>query len=416
MVSGFQKYFKNTGWMFAAQVGNLISLTVNIWLARYLGPTNFGTINYVFAFVGIFSFLSNLGISGILIRDLVRYPEKRDKILGTAFWLLTIGSILAFVLVIISSFIFESTLMVRTLIILYSTIFLWSPVSIINSYFLATVQAKKNAVIQITGTVIVSAIKIVFILSGKGIIWLTATFILDCIFSSILYIFNYNKSGLKISLWRFDDKLAKDFLLASWFLMLSTAAGYLLLRIDQVMVKLYLGQTAVGLYAVAVKLSEIWYFIPGIICSSIFPAIINAKKTHEGIYLERLKKLYAFLGGIALLIALPTAILAPWIIKSLFGAQYSESVQILQIYVWSGIGVFLSTGINQYFIIENYLKTIFLYSLVSVVVNIVLNIILIPKIGLTGAAWATLISYSVGPIFILIFFIFKRIKDKKNFI
>ena|ERR1035437_6120580 len=192
--------------------------------------------------------------------------------------------------------------------------------------------------------------------------------------------------------------------------MLSAATGYLLLKIDQVMIKFYLKEASVGLYAVAVKLSEAWYFIPGIICASVFPAIINAKKTNEEIYSKRLEKLYIFLSGTALSIAIFITIFAPWIIKLLYGVEYLGSVQILQIYVWSGIGLFLSVGINKYFMTENNLKAIFAYNLSAVTANIILNIILIPKIGLNGAAWATLISYSIGPIIVFTMAKFKILK------
>ena len=243
---------------------------------------------------------------------------------------------------------------------------------------------------------------------GKGIIWLVLAFTLDYVVGTALYIVNYINSDLKFKNWKYDKEAAKIFLSASLYLMLSAVTGYLLLKIDQVMIKFYLNETQVGLYAVAVKLSEIWYFIPGIICGSLFPALVNAKKTHVGIYTDRMNKLYLFLSGVALLIAVPIAALAPWIIKFLYGAQYLASVPILQIYVWSGIGFFLIAGINKYLMTENHLKSIFFYNLMAVSINIILNIILIPKIGLTGAAWATLISYSSVP---AVFFIIKGLKS-----
>jgi len=147
-----------------------------------------------------------------------------------------------------------------------------------------------------------------------------------------------------------------------------------------------------------VKLSEIWYFIPGIVCASLFPAIINAKNTNREVYLARLKKLYVLLGGSAFLVALPIVIFASHIITLLYGAQYIQSVPVLQIYVWSGIGFFLSTGITRYFMAEDRFGTILAYNIVSVLMNVALNMILLPTIGLTGAAWATLVSYSIMPI------------------
>ena len=354
--TGFQKYLKNTGWMFFGQLSMIISLVINIWLARYLGPEKFGIISYVFAFVGIFSFISNLGISDILIRELVKNPQKRDALLGTASYLLSIGGITSFLLCSVSAVLFEASPLTRVLIILYSLTSILSAANVISSYFQATVQSKRNAIAQIIITTIISALKIFFILTGKGIIWIVFAFTLDYILGITIYVLNYLLSGLKISQWTFNKEIAKQFLSASSYLMLSAVTGYLLLKIDQVMIKFYLTETSVGLYAVAVKLSEIWYFIPGIICGSVFPAIINAKKTHEELYSKRLKKLYILLASIALLIAIPVAILAPWIIKLLYGTAYIASIPILQIYVWSGIGFFLSTGINKYFCIFRWCK------------------------------------------------------------
>jgi O-antigen/teichoic acid export membrane protein len=408
--TGFQKYFKNTGWMFLGQATMVISLIINIWLARYLGPENFGKMSYVFAFVGIFGFLTNLGINDILIRNLVRNPEKKDVLLGTAFWLMAAGGIASFILISVLSFIFETSPIIRILIILYSTTALMSPVNVISAYFQATVQAKKNALAQIIGTILVSIFKIFLIISGKGIIWLVFAFVLDYIIGTGLYIINYLRSNLKIRSWKFDKKIAKEFLTSSYLLMLSAVTGYVLLKIDQVMVKFFIDENAVGIYAVAVKLSELWYFIPGIICGSLFPAIINAKQVGRSVYLDRLKKLYIFLGATAIIIAIPITFLAPWLIKVIFGAEYILATPILQIYVWSGVGLFLSIGINRFFMAEDNLKPIFYYSLLAVIINISLNLILIPKVGLTGAAWATLISYSIGPIII---FILSNLKNKK---
>lgn len=409
--AGFQKYFKNTSWMFIGHSATLISLATNIWMARYLGPENFGSLSYIISFVGIFSFLAGLGIYNILIRDLVKYPEKRDELLGTSFGLLIMSGTLTVLLIAILTIIFESSPLIKTLIILYSTVFLLIPTNVISYYFQATVQAKKNALIQIIGVTTVSIIKGYLIISGKGIIWLTSTFVLDYLLGSILCILTYKQTGLSIKKWKFNRVLAQDLLKASWFLMLSSAASYILVRIDQVMVKHYLGETSVGIYAVAVKLSEIWYFVPGLICASLFPAIINAKKTNMEIYFKRLKKLYLFLGGTATLIAIPITLLAPWLIKILYGNEYMPATSILQIYIWSGIGLFLNSAIVQYFTAENRLKLIFFYNLSAVIINIVLNLILIPAIGLTGAAWSTLISYSVVPI---MFFISKKFVFIKN--
>jgi O-antigen/teichoic acid export membrane protein len=411
--AGFQKYFRNTSWMFIGQLSMIISLTLNIWLARYFGPEKYGAISYIFAFVGIFSFIANFGIGEILIRELVTCPEKKNKLLGTSSLLLAIGGFLAFLISSITGIITEPETLTKILIVFYSTIFIWSPINVISAYFQATVQAKKNAYVQIWGTVLVSIFKIFIILCGKGIIWIVFAFTLDYVIGGILYILSYIKSDLKIRDWEFDIKIAHTFFSSSFFLILSGATGYLLLKIDQVMLKFYLEKEAVGIYAAGVKLSEIWYVVPGIIASSIFPAIINAKKINTVFYVERLKKLYFFLILAAVGIAIPITFLAPYVVTILYGTEYVQSIAVLQIYIWSGIGLFLSVGINKQLITENHLKTIFLYSSCSAVLNIVLNMVLIPKIGINGSAVATLVSYSVGPVVILLLYKLNILKHDK---
>lgn len=400
---GFKRYFANTGWMFLGQMFSLVvSFFIGAWLARYLGPENYGIISYAVAFVGLFTFIAYLGIHNILLRDLVKTPDKKGELLGTGFGLLLAGSIIAFILIFISAFLFESSSFVRGLIILYASTFLWSAFGVISVYFQSTVEAKKNVRAAVISGLVASILKVLLILTGKGIIWLMVIFIIESLLLTVLYISNYLKSGYTFSTWKFDSRLAKQILSGAWLLALAAAAGYIFLRVDQVMIRHFLDATAVGLYAAAIKLVEIWYFIPGIICGSLLPAIINAKKISQEKFLSRLRKLYFLLGGIAVFIAILLSVFAPFIVGFLFGSAYLESVGILRIYVWSGVGFFLNAGFYQYFLAENRLKFIFYFYLILMVVNIVLNFVLIPRVGLAGAAWATLISYSIGPIAILI--------------
>ncbi len=110
----------------------------------------------------------------------------------------------------------------------------------------------------------------------------------------------------------------------------------------------------------------------------------------------------------AFMIAIPITIMSKYIIYFLYGIEYMSSVTILNIYVWSGLGMFIAIGINKYLIVENKLKSIFFYNILAVILNIILNMILIPKIGINGAAIATLISYSISPIIFLSIYNLKK--------
>lgn len=399
---GFKKYFKNTGWMFFGQMFSLlVSFFVGAWLARYLGPENYGIVNYVVAFVSMFGFIAHLGVYSVLLRDLIEGKEKDNELMGSSFFILFAGSILAFLTSIISSFIFEDSALIRSLIILYSCTFLFSPFSIITTFFQSRIEAKRNVRISIFLATISSVLKLLIILSGKGIIYLIGIFVLESLLLAILNVFVYKRSGFKLSSWKINFKLSRGILFSSSFLMLASAASYIFTRIDQVIIKSFLGEVAVGIYSAALKLVEIWYFIPGIICTSLLAAVINAKNNNYELYRSRLKKLYILLGSISFLIAVFLTIFSRQLILFLFGSSYYESIFILKIYAWAGVGLFLSTGLYQHLLADNKLKTIFYFYLFLMIVNIILNFIFIPIIGLTGAAWATLVSYFLSGIFIV---------------
>lgn len=403
---GFRRYFSNTGWMFFGQIFSLlVSFFVGAWLARYLGPENYGVLSYSIAFAGLFAFIASLGVDGILNRELVSNVDQKNKLLGTSFILKLIGGFLAFFLSFIFVFIFESSNLIRVLVSLFSLIYIFQSIQVVSIFFQSQVDAKKNVRPQVITAIISSVLKLLLIFFGLGVIWLTLIYVLDSIWIGIFLILEYKTSGFNFRFWSFDKSLAKKILSSSWLLMLSSAAAYIYMKVDQVMIGIFMGGREVGLYAAAVKFVEIWYFIPSLICVSIFPAIINAKKISSEIYAKRLKALFVLMFVLAVIIALPTTFLADWIILFLFGRDYFAATGILQIYIWSGVGLFLGWGVNQYLLSENKVKLIFFYNLISMIINIVLNLLFIPLIGLTGAAWATLLAYFVMP---LLFFIFKK--------
>jgi O-antigen/teichoic acid export membrane protein len=142
---GFRRYFANTGWMFFGQMFSLlISFFIGAWLARYLGPQNFGVLSFSMSFAGLFSFLASMGIDGILNRELVKFPEKESELMGTSLGLKLIGGSAAFLLSISSAFIFEQDSFIRLLIILFSFTFILQATSVISTFFQANVWAKKD--------------------------------------------------------------------------------------------------------------------------------------------------------------------------------------------------------------------------------------------------------------------------------
>ncbi len=402
---GFQKYFKNTGWLFAAKITTLsISFFVGIAVARYLGPTNYGSLNYVLSFVGLFGFISSLGIDNILSRELINSPEKRDSLLGTSFVIKIVGSLLALAITVSATFATNNTPFLRFVILLVSSSYIFQAFGVIDNFFQANVKAKSIAIAQLVAYVISAILKLVFIFLGFGFSYFALMYSVDYILLATTLIYLYRKQDLKIFKWKFEKSLAVQLLKNSWPLIISTAFYFVYMRIDQIMLKQIIDEKAVGIYSVGVKLSEVWYFVPSMIISSIFPAIVNAKKSGDAkMYENRLKKFYSLFIWLPILFLIPTIALAPQIIRILFGAQYMEAVSILQIYVWSGISISLGMAVSQFLITENYIKIMMFSTCLGAMANIVLNLLLIPRMGTVGAAIASLVSYTLVPMSIIFF-------------
>jgi len=197
----------------------------------------------------------------------------------------------------------------------------------------------------------------------------------------------------------FDLHVAKEMLQDSWPLILSALAVALYMRIDQVMIKQMLGDKEVGLYSAAVRLTEVWYFIPVLITSSLFPAIVTAKKANESLYYSRLQKLYDLMALVAITLAIPTTFLSGWVITLLYGNAFTAAGSVLAINVWAGLLVFLGV-VNARFILVEGMNKIMLYMTVScITLNVIFNLIFIPKYGIIGASIATLLSQCFGLLF-----------------
>jgi O-antigen/teichoic acid export membrane protein len=401
---GFRRYFANTGWMFFGQMFSLlISFFIGAWIARYLGPQNFGILSFSMSFAGLFLFIASLGIDGILTRELVKLPEKQNELLGTSLGLKVIGGSLAFIFALAASFLIEQSSLIRLLIILFSLTFILQSFSVITIFFQANVWAKKVIQVQLVAMGISSVLKILAILLHLGVIWIMFIYVLDALWLSAGLIYAYRKNGFKISEWKIDWSLARSILADSWPLMLSGAAISIYMKIDQVMIGNILGEKQVGLYAAAVKISEIWYFIPVIICASLFPAIVNAKQHDAAQYKKRLNNLYWLMFYLATALAIPISLLAKPLVRIIFGQGFIASAGALQIHIWAGIGIFLGVALSQYLISENLNIINLTMTLSSAILNIILNLFFIRYWGINGAAFATLISYSSIPVSFLIY-------------
>ncbi len=382
----------------------LIALSVGVWVTRYLGPEQFGILSYAQSFVGIFAALSSLGLNDIIIRELVKNQDKRNLILGSSFGLQTLGSTIIMLLLTISIYYNDNEPLTNRIIIILGLLTFINSFNVIASYFHSQVKSKFYAMAGLVGVIISALLKVYLILGNYSLIYFVYVLAFDVIFLVSGLIWFYSKSGESLLRWKFSWSIAKDLLKDAWPLILSGIIISIYMKIDQVMIKEFLGNGEVGQYSAAVRLSEAWYFIPTIICSSLFPAIINAKLKDDTLYMDRLQRLYNLMVVLGAVIILPVLTLSDWMIQLLYGEAFQRSAGVLDIHILGSVFVFLGVANQKWFISENYQAYNIICLGAGMLVNIVLNVIMIPKMGIMGAAYATLISQFVASVLAPAFF------------
>jgi O-antigen/teichoic acid export membrane protein len=393
---GFRKYFKNTGWLFVGRAASLAaSFFVGVYVARYLGPEQYGILNYVISFVGVFGFIAALGLDGILYRELISRPQDNNVLLGTSFILRLAGGAFALALAVMMSLILHGWSEITFFVFLYSLTFLFQSFSVIDILFQSEVASANSVKVQLFSYALSSILKILCISFGLGLTWFIVVYVLDAFVIAAGFVFFSLKfkGRLLLSLKHFERSTAYFLLKNSWPLILSSAFLLVYNRIDQVMIGRMIDNEAVGQYAVAVRISELWVFLPGIITNSVIPALVHAKDAGLDFYKERLKKLYFLIFYLSLSISFAVSLSAKLMISTLFGDAFQGAIVPTRIYVWSGIASALGYTISQCLIIENHIKISFYTNLIGMVSNVILNLFLIQKYGIIGAAIATLISY-----------------------
>ncbi|MFT7824752.1 MAG: flippase, partial [Sulfurimonas sp.] len=333
---GFMKYAKNTSWLFAEKILRMIvGLFVGIWVARYLGPEQYGLFSYAQSFVALFVAFATLGLDGIVIRELLNHEHKRDELLGTAFWLKLAGAFAVLVFLAIAVNFTSNDSYTNTLVFIIASATVFQSFNVIDMYFQSKVLSKYIVYANVITLLITSVIKVILILNEAPLI----AFVWVVLFNSFIvaagYLYFYFHHQMSFKEWRFSVQTAKALLKDSWPLILSGIVISIYMKIDQVMIKEMLGSDAVGQYAAAVRLSEAWYFIPMVIASSLFPAIINAKKVSEELYYARLQRLYDLMVWMAIAIALPMTFLSDWVVNLLYGVQYNQSGTVLALHIWA---------------------------------------------------------------------------------
>ena len=404
-ITGFRRYFANTSWLIAEKIIRLaVGLFVGVWVARYLGPEQFGTLSYAQAFVGLFGAVATLGMDGIVIKHLVKDEGNRDLLLGTTFTIKLLGAMVALVIIGIVTVSTSNDNKDIIIITIIASALVFQSLNVIDFYFQSKVLSRYIVLVNLISQLIASLIRIALILTNAPLIAFAYVILFDAVILAVGYIYVYKHKNLSFRQWNFNKQTASELLKYSWPLAISGIVISIYMKIDQVMIKEMLGKTSVGHYAAAVKISEAWYFVPIAINSSLFPAIINAKKRSLKEFYDRLKILYSFMLLSAVAISIPTTIYSKYIINLLYKEQFDQASTVLMFHIWAGVLVSLGVVTSSIVIANNKQNNALISTSIGAISNIILNLLMIPSFGIIGAAFTTILSQIISGLIVPIYF------------
>ena len=395
--SSRKKILKNLSWLSGEHVcKTLIALPVSILVAKYLGPTKLGTLSYATSLVGMFSPLATLGLTNIVVRDLVRKKHGTEETLGSSFVMQFIGATLVTVLSIVTVlYLRPGQTVVQWVVAIAALRNIFAAFQVIDYWFQAIVVSHSVATGRVIAAVLVATIKLAMVWFKASLTMFAIATALETVFIVVFLWFAYRLSGKKLFHWKFSLARSKELLLQSWPLTATAFAIVIQASIDQVMLGQMLGDESVGQYSVAMKLITAIAFLPIIMQRSWAPSVTAAKEKSEEAYQKRLSQLYQLMFGIFLLQGIPVFFLASPLVLYLYGSDFAEAGVLLALMAFRLL--FTNYGYARTVFITN--EALFRYSMITAIagtiVNVAANYLLIPLLGAKGAIIATILSFSV---------------------
>jgi len=392
-----KKVASNLYWAMLGKIVNILSaLFVGILVARYLGPEQYGLMNYVISFVTIFNIIATFGLDDIEIRELSKQPENRNAIIGTTFRIRLFFATVAFLLIFILLWIFKSDRFTSSMILIYAITLFPGCFNVIRNYFTSIIQNEYVVKTEIIRTVIGVLIKIsLLFLKAPLSLFILAT-VAEMLLVSSGYIISYQKKVGKIKDWRFQKEYVLFFIREAFPLVLSGAAIIIYQRIDQVMIKNMIDNESVGYFATAGKFVDLILFLPLIITQTVTPILVRLYSSDTVRYEQKKQTFFDLLVWTSVIISLIVSLSAYWLISFTYGKQYLLAVPALQIMAWKTVGMALSSSSGQIIILEGIQKWSIIRNIIGMLVCVGFNLLLIPKYGIKGSAWVTIFTVFIS--------------------
>lgn len=406
-------FLQNTSWIVGANLVQMIlSFLIGMISARYLGPSNFGVINYVAAIVGLFTSIANLGMEGILVNEFTRKEYNSSELLGTSLVLGLVSSIVSSLLVVfLVGMLKEWDNLMIVVAFLQSLTLVFKAFNVFDYWFQSRLLSKYPSIIKCISYIAMSAYKIFLLITQKNVVWFAFSLGVDTLSIALGLMFCY--FVLEKGRIRFNRQLISCILVQSTPFIISGLVSVIYTQMDKIMIEQLLKDSSqTGLYSSALTVCTIWLFFPQAFITSARPVIIGMKERNDSRYIVRLKQLYSFIIWGCVVVAASVTLCAPIIIRILYGEAYAAAANTLRILIWYTVFAMIGTARGIWILCEKKNKYVWRYLLFGSIINVILNVCLIPFFGIIGAALATVLAQFTSAIIAPVFFKETRIHTK----
>ena len=386
------RILKNASWIIGSRILQAVfSLFISMLTARYLGPANYGLINYASSLVAFVTPIMQMGINSVLVHEIIKHPHEEEVYVGTAIWLNLLSSLLC-IIGIVSFTVIVNHGEKETIIVcaLYSVLLVFQSFEMLQYWFQAKLLSKYTSIISLVAYVVMSIYKIYLLITKKSVYWFALSTSIDYLVIAVgTYIVYRKLTNFRL---KFSIVVGKDIIKIGKYYIISDLMVTIFAQTDRIMLKSMVGNQAVGFYSAAITCSLMTQFVFGAILDSSRPVILESKEISNQQYELNMKRLYAIIICLALIQSICITIVAPFMIRILYGASYSSTVSVLRILVWYTTFSYLGSARNIWILAERKQKYLVSINIMGAIANVILNLCFIPFWGINGAAFASLVT------------------------
>ena len=385
------KVTRNASWIIAGRVYHMVlAFVVGLLTARYLGPNNYGLINYAATYTSFFASFCTLGINSVIVKNFVDHPDEEGETVGSAIILRTISSVLSVVMMMCITFIADNGEKTTNIVVFLCGIgVIFQVMDTLDYWFQSRLESKYSAFATVISYTVVSIYKVWLLVTGKSVEWFAVSTSIDYLVVAIILLIVYKKrNGPRFSC---SMRKAKELFKSSYHFILAGLMVSIYGSTDKFMLKQLLNEAEVGYYSTAVSLCNTWVFLLTAIIDSLYPVILQSFNNKE-LFERKNKQLYSIVFYISVSVSILFSVLATPVVRILYGKAYIAAAAPLRIITWYTAFSYLGVARNAWIVSynkQNYLKYLYIGAAIT---NVVLNVIMIPLWGASGAAFASLLT------------------------